>query len=84
MTQNELRKQIQSYRFAAHDMLLFLDTHPEDRRGFSIFKELTKRANELTAAYQAEYGPLTPPAAAEYDEFKWIYGPWPWEKGGNA
>lgn len=84
MSQNELKKAIQSYRFAAHDMLLYLDTHPEDEKAFALFKSLTRKANELQDSYQQKYGPLDVRAAAEYTEFNWIDSPWPWEKGGNS
>lgn len=83
MSQNELKKSIQSYRFAAHDMLLYLDTHPEDEKAFALFKSLTKKANELQNSYLQQYGPLDVREAAECAEFNWIDSPWPWEKGGN-
>ena len=84
MNQNELKKEIQSYQFAAYDMLLFLDTHPGDKKGFAIYKSLVKMVRELVEEYQQKYGPLTADAAADYTEFKWTESPWPWEKGGNA
>ena len=31
MNKAALLKKIQSYKFAAYDMLLFLDTHPKDK-----------------------------------------------------
>ena len=84
MNQNELKKQIQSYCFAAYDMLLYLDTHQDDKKAFALFKELTKKATELKEMYHQKYGPLNTKAAADYTEFNWVEGPWPWEKGGNA
>lgn len=84
MTQNELRKQIQSYCFAAYDMLLYLDTHKDDKKAFALFKELTKKAEELKEQYHQKYGPLNVNAAADYTEFRWTEEPWPWEKGGNC
>ena len=84
MNQNELKKQIQSYCFAAHDILLYLDTHPEDKKAFALFRSLTKKAEEFKDEYHKKYGPLNAVAAADYTEFNWIDGPWPWEKGGNS
>ncbi len=84
MSQNELKKQIQSYCFAAYDMLLYLDTHKDDKKAFQLFKELTRKAEELKEQYHQKYGPLNIKAAADYTEFNWIDEPWPWEKGGNA
>lgn len=83
MTLDELRLSLRSYRFAAHDMLLYLDTHPCDEKAFSLYKALIEKSRALTDKYQCEYGPINASAAADYDEFNWICGPWPWEKGGN-
>ncbi len=84
MSQNELKLLVQSYCFAAHDMLLYLDTHPRDKKGFALYKALVKKAEELKESYEQKYGPLSAMSAANYDEFNWIESPWPWEKGGNA
>lgn len=84
MTQNELRLEIQKYIFAAHDMQLYLDTHPKDEKAFSVFRTLVQKANELKADYLANYGPLSVNEAINYDSYVWNNGPWPWEKGGNA
>ncbi len=77
-------KQLQSYKFAAHDMLLYLDTHPDDKKAFSIYKSLVAKANALMQEYQRKNGPLSAMAAAEFDEFRWLESPWPWEKEGNC
>ena len=84
MNQNELKKQIQSYCFAAYDMLLYLDTHSGDKKAFELYRGLVKKASELKEEYHKKYGPLNTTAAADYTEFKWTESPWPWEKGGNA
>lgn len=81
---NELKLEIQRYAFAAHDMQLYLDTHPNDEKAFSIFKSLARKAAELKAEYVNKYGPLTVANAAELDSYMWTDCPWPWEKGGNA
>lgn len=84
MSQNELKLSIQSYCFAAHDMLLYLDTHPDDKKAFALYRALVAKVREQKALYQEKYGPLSALSAADYDEFKWIDSPWPWEKGGNS
>lgn len=84
MSEKECLKQLQSYRFAAYDMLLYLDTHPHDKKAFSMYKELVEKMNKLKAEYEKNYGPLTPFSAAKFGEFTWLDGPWPWEKEANA
>ena len=72
MNENSLMKKLQSYNFAAYDMLLYLDTHPKDKKAFEMFKELVKKANELKMEYEDKYGPLTPYSAARFDTFRWL------------
>lgn len=84
MDKTELLKKLQSYRFAAYDMLLYLDTHPKDKKAFAMFKELVEKTKKLINEYEKEFGPLTPFAAAKCDRFNWLESPWPWEKEANA
>lgn len=84
MENNNLKLEVQRYCFAAHDMQLFLDTHPDDKKAFALFVSLTKKAQELKKEYVEKYGPLAVTDAAAYDSYKWLDEPWPWEKGGNA
>ena len=79
----ELLKKIQCNGFAAYDMLLYLDTHQEDKKAFRIFQELVKKTNELRREYEKEFGPLSPFATAAQESFNWLDNPWPWEKEAN-
>ena len=74
---------IRSYCFAAHDLLLYLDTHPDDKKAFNLYREMVAKAQELKREYQKSCGPLSANAAAEFDEFMWLESPWPWEKEAN-
>lgn len=82
MEKNDLMKQLQSYRFAAHDLLLYLDTHPEDKKAFEIFKELVCKTKNLIAEYEKNNGPLSAFSAVG-ESFNWLNSPWPWEKEAN-
>ncbi len=83
MSECSLMKSLQSYNFAAYDMLLYLDTHPKDKKAFEMFRELVEKTNGLKKEYEEKYGPLTPYSAAKFDTFTWLEGPWPWEKEAN-
>ncbi len=80
---NDLLKKIQCNNFAAYDMLLYLDTHCDDKKAFRIFQSLVKSTNELKKQYEEEFGPLSQFAAANQDCFNWLDNPWPWEKEAN-
>ena len=84
MEKDNLLSQVQTYRFAAHDMLLYLDTHPEDKKAFAMFKDLVKKYMELRGEYVKTYGPLKGFESALGDSFDWLKSPWPWEKEANA
>ena len=83
MDRDNLLKQVQSYNFAAYDMLLFLDTHPDDKKAFNIFKELVKKLKSLIAEYETNYGPLSAFSSAMGSDFNWLDSPWPWEREAN-
>ncbi len=79
----DMLKKIQANHFAAYDMLLYLDTHKDDPKAFSMYRDLVNKTEELKNEYQKEYGPLTAFAAAQQSGFNWTESPWPWEKEGN-
>lgn len=76
-------KNLQAYNFAAYDMLLYLDTHPDDKKAFEMFQSLVTKTRELIAEFEKAFGPLTAYGAAAFDCFGWLASPWPWEKEGN-
>lgn len=78
-----LLEKIQCNNFAAYDMLLYLDTHSDDKKAFKIFQSLVEKTNELKFKYEEEYGPLSQFSTANQDRFNWIDEPWPWEKEAN-
>lgn len=76
-------KQLQSYNFAAYDMLLYLDTHPDDKSAFNLFKSLVEKTKNQKNEYEQRFGPLTPYSSAASETFDWLNSPWPWEKEAN-
>lgn len=77
-------QQINEVSFAVNDMLLYLDTHPEDQKALRYFSDISDRRNQLMAEYAEKYGPLTIDSAAVSSEnaWKWSQQPFPWEKEG--
>ena len=65
--------------FAAYDLQLYLDTHPNDQKALTMYSEMVRRAADAKRAYEAAYGPITPDAATDRKEWSWIKSPWPWE-----
>ena len=83
MDNQNLLLKVRQYYFAAQDLLLYLDTHPDDKTAFLMYKDIVGKAMELKNEYEKEYGPLSAMASSKYDTFKWLECPWPWEKEAN-
>ena len=76
--------EIDAISFAAHDLNLYLDMHPEDQSMVVLFNDYRKKLEELTKSYESMYGPLTVNSnEMENKTFSWINSPWPWE-GNNV
>lgn len=86
--EERLMQKVRESAFALHELVLFLDTHPRDRRAFSAYKAWQKQYETYKAEYEANFGPLCAyrVKATGYD---WCARPWPWQvcaadaKGGN-
>ena len=50
-SKKELLQSIDQVSFAIDDLLLFLDTHPGEKRALEYFSELSARRNELLEKY---------------------------------
>jgi len=78
--QAKMLREIMSYHFKAVDLTLYLDTHPSDVKALAEYNHTTQILNNLTAAYEQCYGPLTVfgSAMSQYP-WRWIEEPWPWQ-----
>ena len=89
----ELMQKIYEIGFAMDDMILFLDTHPEDSQAFALYETYQKEYRELQKQYELLYGPLYASGVntgrpcgcndRRYRRFtwSWVEGPMPWEGG---
>lgn len=69
--------------FAAHELNLYLDLHPEDKEALKLFNQYRVKANQLLEKYENEYGPLTISSdALNTSPFLWEEQDFPFEKGG--
>lgn len=87
-SKDQLLHQIGMVSFAAHDMLLYLDTHPEDTNALAYFQEQCSIRRQLLSDYASQFGPLTADYACQNpgSDWRWVMQPWPWEvcqKGGT-
>lgn len=74
-------KTINETSFAVDDILLFLDTHPQDQEALAYFYEVSSARNEAMKKYAQAYGPLTIDTADDHasTSWQWVQQPFPWE-----
>lgn len=77
---DRLLEEIMAANFAAIDLNLYLDTHPNDKRALAKFTEAVAKKDALTKKFEEKYGPLTAAANAGKDSWMWIEDPYPWDK----
>lgn len=73
-------REIQELEFAAIELNLFLDTHPQDQAALRDYYTVRNNLMEIRKRYEEIYGPLTVAGftPTKYP-WQWIEGPWPWE-----
>jgi spore coat protein JB len=80
--QVELLQKLRALEFAAIDLNLFLDTHPECQEALRDYNCIVRELGDVRAAYEAKYGPtLNFGLSQSKMGWRWIDGPWPWQAG---
>ena len=67
--------------FCAVDMMLYLDTHPDDEEALNYFNQCTALYNAAKQSYQEQFGPLNAFSEQERSSWDWNTAPMPWEGG---
>ncbi len=77
MTEREkLLKKLSAVEFAAHELHIYLDTHPDDREAGKALDSYEKQSAGLRNEFESRFGPLT--AGSDGNRWAWIADPWPW------
>ncbi len=87
MMESGPKAELMALDFVAHELALYLDTHPDDAEAFETWKSFIALAEEGRRRYVDLYGPVTKGDTAQFDSWKWACCPWPWEytkNGGNG
>lgn len=79
MNKDELMKQIMATDFAEHELTLFLDTHPEDKKALELHRSVAQKLKMLKEMYNEQFAPITSTNSTDPNEWTWISNPWPWE-----
>ncbi len=78
-----LMAELNEVSFILDDLTLYLDTHAEDQNALNLYKETSKKRDEIKKDFSRRYYPLTRDCILDCDEnqngFCWQQGPIPWE-----
>ena len=74
---DKMMRQLQAYSFAAHDALLYLDSHPDSKAALEYYNKNKKLERRAMQEYEAHFGPVRAPE--ESSSWMWTKGPWPWQ-----
>ena len=71
--------ELSAVAFAAHELNLYLDLHPEDQSMFMLFTDYQKQMHRLMEEYEEKFGPITVNGKGMINSFNWSQTKWPWE-----
>ncbi len=75
-----LLDRIRAIEFAALELNLYLNSHPNDRRALMEFNNYAKELMALKNEYERNYGPLLNFGFSDSQyPWQWVNDPWPWE-----
>lgn len=81
MNQQELCEWVMMLGFCTYDMLLYLDTHPDDEEALNYFNQSKELYNSAKKSYEERYGTLSAFTDQPLDSWDWNTAPMPWEGG---
>ena len=80
-----LMRELGRMAFAAHELNLYLDIHPDDTGMITLFNDYREKANQLMSEYDKKFGPLTINSnSLNQTPFMWEKDVWPWEVKPNV
>ena len=80
-----LMRELGRISFAAHELNLYLDIHPDDTGMITLFNDYREKANQLMSEYDKKFGPLTINSnSLNQTPFMWEKDVWPWEVKPNV
>lgn len=80
-SRRQLMALINESSFAVYDMLLYLDTHPNDTEALAYFQKQSCIRRDALKEYARQYGPLSIDFMDDgsSDSWDWMTQPWPWD-----
>ena len=77
------KSELQAIGFGIQELVLYLDTHPEDTEALELYRQYQQLYQKVSQAYEREKRPLNHAAPGQGDTYAWLDDPWPWEYDAN-
>lgn len=74
-----LLRKVYEASFAVDDVILYLDTHPDDQDALNYYQYVSELRKQAMDAYEAQCGPLMIDEVRSDNYCTWVNNPWPWE-----
>ena len=71
--------ELQALGFAIDELVLYLDTHSDDREAAELLASYRALYQKGMALLQEQSGPLFAMDGVVDGAYEWLRGPWPWE-----
>lgn len=81
MNRKELNDWLSMLNFCSIDMLLYLDTHPDDREALEYFNQCTELYQSAKRTYERRFGQINAFSGGPLECWDWNAAPMPWEGG---
>ena len=71
MNRSELYRWVMALGFCAYDMLLYLDTHPDDAQALSYYNQCNELYNSAKKTYEERFEPLSAFGSQPLEDWDW-------------
>lgn len=75
--------ELQTLAFVIQELVLYLDTHRDDKEAFQVYCAYKQQYEEACKQYEEQCGPLKNATGCCGKEYRWLDDPWPWEYAAN-
>ena len=79
MDRNRMLHDISIVDFTLVELMLFLDTHQDNKEAIEYFNYYSRIKAKMMMEYSSAFEPLTKEYAVTNNKWKWNNGPLPWE-----
>ena len=79
LSREQLFMWVNQLSFCADDMMLYLDTHPDDKDALEYYNQCREVLKMAKIGYESKYGAFTLCNVSKLSEWNWNEGPYPWD-----